>query len=195
MCVKSTDENVKHKFDKGDNEFCILHLSDLHITGTILGDRFKRLFKDVQSKTKSVKKIVVAKGTYNDKVHNIALTGSYGAGKSSILASYIKWRSIKNPVIKFLASKIKILGNFLIGHEQKKFLNISLATFALENNGELPEDKTQEIEKSILQQFFYKKPGNKFPYSRFNRIKTLSLFKVFVIETIIGVFTVFCLKY
>lgn len=130
----------------------------------------------------------------NEKVHNIALTGSYGAGKSSILASYIKWRSVKNPVIKLL-SKFKPLGVFFTKQEKKKFLNISLATFAIENNGKLPDNESQEIEKSILQQFFYKKAGNKFPYSRFNRIKTLSLCKVFIIDAIIGIFTVFCLKY
>lgn len=131
----------------------------------------------------------------NDKVHNIALTGSYGAGKSSILASYIKWRGLKNPIKQFFAKKSIFLEKLFTKYEQKKFLNVSLATFALENNGEIPEEKTQEIEKSILQQFFYKKPGNKFPYSRFNRIKTLSLLKVFVIESIIAVLTVFSLKY
>lgn len=131
----------------------------------------------------------------NDKVHNIALTGSYGAGKSSILASYVRWRSIKNPVKRFFAGKFNFFANVFKNYEQNKFLNVSLATFALENNGELPEDKTQEIEKSILQQFFYKKPGNKFPYSRFNRIKTLSLIKVFVIELIIATLSSFCIKY
>ena len=59
MYVKSNNEIVKYGFDKDDNEFCILHLSDLHINGTVLGDRFKRLFKDIQSRTKGVKKIVV----------------------------------------------------------------------------------------------------------------------------------------
>lgn len=106
-------------------------------------------------------------------IHNIAVTGNYGFGKSSILTSYAKKRL------------------------KGKCLNISLATFAIEEANDnknssqqdtkkpdevLPENTAQKIEKSILQQIFYRNYGGKFPYSRFNRIKKISFWKKCCIE-------------
>ena len=36
----------------------------------------------------------------NPRIHNIAITGSYGAGKSSIIKSFIKSKQIKNKCIE-----------------------------------------------------------------------------------------------
>ncbi|OWV15014.1 hypothetical protein B7990_14650 [Fibrobacter sp. UWB4] len=92
------------------------------------------------------------------KIHNVALTGNYGSGKSSVLASYIKQQKDKH-----------------------QFLNVSLATFAVEKKDEktlssqkkLPKTTIHAIEKSILQQIFYTKSGECFPFSRFNRVKNI----------------------
>ena len=113
-----------------------------------------------------------------NNIRNIALTGNYGSGKSSVLQSYIK----KNKL--------------------NKFLNISLATFAIEekeeagefSNDKLPETTIQKIEKSILQQIFYRKAGNKFPYSRFNRIRSLNFWHKVWIEFIIIFLILFPIK-
>ena len=90
----------------------------------------------------------------NDGIKNIALTGPYGSGKSSIIRSF--------------ESK----------HKRYKYLNISLASFDVEesDNNENDQDanKSQQfIERSILQQIFYKVPGRSLPDSRFKRIKSL----------------------
>lgn len=77
--------------------------------------------------------------------------------------------------------------------EKKKwFLKISLATFAIENDDSsnspkdvIPTTTEQEIEKSILQQIFYRKSGKKFPYSRFSRIKKIGLFRKIITEIIV----------
>lgn len=92
------------------------------------------------------------------KIHNVALTGNYGSGKSSVLASYTEQQKGKH-----------------------QFLNISLATFAIEEKDEktissqkkLPETTIHAIEKSILQQIFYRKSGECFPFSRFNRVNNI----------------------
>lgn len=113
-----------------------------------------------------------------NNIRNIAVTGNYGSGKSSVLQSYIKQ------------------------NKQNKFLNISLATFAIEEkegqNGtsddKLPETTIQKIEKSILQQIFYRKAGSKFPYSRFNRIKSLSFWHKIGIEFILIFLILFPIK-
>ena len=89
-------------------------------------------------------------------IRNIALTGPYGSGKSSVL--------------KTLMNDFK---------ENRHYLSISLAT--LQSDDDLPntpEDKKEEkrevlnrrIEYSILQQLIYKEKSSTVPSSRFKRI-------------------------
>lgn len=98
------------------------------------------------------------------RVKNIAITGPYGSGKSSIIRTYEETHKEK-------------------GH---RFLNISLATFKDEEAGdenrsgvirENAQQKTNPadlqhrlIEQSILQQMLYGADSQKLPYSRFRRI-------------------------
>lgn len=83
-------------------------------------------------------------------VRNIALTGPYGSGKTSVIKTYEKERTFR-------------------------FLNISLATFSDPKSSEQPEkinadEITTKIERSILQQMLYGADSKKLPYSRFKRI-------------------------
>lgn len=84
-------------------------------------------------------------GIKNKNVKNIALTGPYGSGKSSIIQSYLK----KYP--------------------DTKALKVSLATFDL--NKEKGEDFENVIEIGILKQLFYKVDSAKIPQSRYRKIK------------------------
>ena len=90
-----------------------------------------------------------------DKIKNIAISGPYGSGKSSVIQTFQK----KNQNNDF------------------RFLNISLATFK-EINTDKPNPENEEllrlIELSILQQFFYHEKDNKIPDSRFKKIKSHS---------------------
>jgi hypothetical protein len=94
-------------------------------------------------------------------IKNIALTGPYGSGKSSILKT------------------------FQTQHQTKyKFLNISLATFKEElkeigKQGKKSKEQRDEskdllrlIELSILQQIFYHEKDSKIPDSRFKKIRS-----------------------
>lgn len=84
-------------------------------------------------------------------ITNIALSGPYGSGKSSILKALIKKMS---------------------NNSNYKFLNISLATFKdKEEKVELTAEEYASIEKSILQQMFYSVEQSEIPNSRFRRIK------------------------
>ncbi|MGO4294397.1 YobI family P-loop NTPase [Chitinophaga sp. RAB17] len=85
----------------------------------------------------------------NRDVKNIALTGSYGSGKSSIIRM------------------------FIAAHPEFSYLTISLASFTKNDVDEEPE----KVEFSILQQIFYHVKGKDLPDSRFNRIKKLSRFE------------------
>lgn len=77
-------------------------------------------------------------------VRNIAVTGSYGAGKSTVINSYVE------------------------EYEKGHFINVSLAGFDMPGNGD--PAKSQEVELSILQQILYKKNRDALPDSRIDRI-------------------------
>ncbi|MGL4107040.1 YobI family P-loop NTPase [Clostridium sp. LP20] len=102
----------------------------------------------------------------NKNINNIALTGIYGAGKSSILKSFKK------------------------NHCEYRYLDISMATFS-GNGGD-----DSKLEKGILQQMFYKEKYSTIPYSRFkkiNKIKIIPLvLRLFAIAlTVIGGLLIF----
>ncbi|MCY8167329.1 hypothetical protein P8845_13845 [Bacillus spizizenii] len=84
-------------------------------------------------------------GLENKKVKNIALTGPYGSGKSSLLSTFQEQHS-----------------------NEYSFLNISLATFHTNTN-----DVENKLEKSILQQMIYRVHDRTIPFSRFKRIKRI----------------------
>ena len=87
-----------------------------------------------------------------NKTNNIAITGPYGSGKSSVLQTFQK------------------------KHPQWKYLNISLATFKDElevGNANSKEIEIEAIEKSILQQLFYSVDQKTLPRSRLKRIVTV----------------------
>lgn len=100
----------------------------------------------------------------SQRIKNIAITGPYGSGKSSIIRTYEETHKEKD----------------------HKFLNISLATFKDEEfeekcagklireqrvkNQEQVESQHRLIEQSILQQMLYGADSQKLPYSRFRKI-------------------------
>lgn len=86
----------------------------------------------------------------NGRIKNIALTGPYGSGKSSIIKTFET-----NSRRKY------------------SFLNISLASFKEDNTSNTDkESQNRLIERSILQQMLYGADANNLPYSRFKRIST-----------------------
>lgn len=83
----------------------------------------------------------------NPDVKNIALSGPYGSGKSSIIQSYMQ----KHPSVKAL--------------------NISLATFDVENC----QNDENIIEEGIFKQLFYKVDAHKIPQSRYRKLRKVSI--------------------
>jgi hypothetical protein len=102
-------------------------------------------------------------------VFNIALTGSYGAGKSSILKTFKAY------------------------YPEYHYVNVSLASFVEINMSESDsttksnEDSFEEqLEYSILQQLFYHVKATNIPESRFGRIERTSRKKrIFVVVCIL----------
>lgn len=84
----------------------------------------------------------------NPNIKNIAITGPYGSGKSSVLRTFEK------------------------KHKEYTYLNISLGAFK-DDLQQMDTDANQNalIEKSVLQQIFYRIGAHDVPHSRFLRIK------------------------
>ncbi len=80
----------------------------------------------------------------SSRISNIALSGPYGSGKSSIISTFKK-------------------------NTDFRFLTISLAAF---DEDEKAEVDIKDIERSIIQQMLYGTSANKLPFSRFKRIST-----------------------
>lgn len=82
----------------------------------------------------------------NSDIKNVAISGAYGAGKSSVLASYKK------------------------KHSKLKFLHISLARFQSPNQEDETEVKESVLEGKILNQLIHQIPSEKIPQTNF-RVK------------------------
>lgn len=99
------------------------------------------------------------------KAKNIALSGPYGSGKSSVIETFLK----SNPSF------------------EKRSIKISMATFveeSLNQDGNL-EKKTikldkDEIEKGILKQLFYKVEHRKIPQSRYRKLHKINFVHIFL---------------
>ena len=94
----------------------------------------------------------------NDKVRNIAISGPYGSGKSSIIETYLK----DNPKVNDIA------------------INISIASFESEGKTKDNDPPSMELlERSILKQLFYKVDHSEIPQSRYRKLYKISRCKVF----------------
>lgn len=117
----------------------------------------------------------------NSQIKNIALTGSYGSGKSSILKSFIKQYNEKSTQLenkKRKKFKWKVKNNDI----KNEILEISVASFNSEykkriQKNEMDKENGKEIpsienilEQYIMQRIFYRVSKDRIPLSRFSRI-------------------------
>ena len=98
----------------------------------------------------------------NSDVKNVAISGAYSAGKSSVLASYKK------------------------KHGELRFLHISLAHFKSTDQKSNAEVKESTLEGKILNQLIHQIPSEKIPQTNFRVKKTVSS-KSIVTSTICAV--------
>ena len=124
----------------------------------------------------------------NPKIKNIALTGPYGAGKSSIINSYLKQYPKCKAIGLSLATfdgrswdKVQEL------FDEHKYDDAHKAKKAFED----------ELERGILKQLFYKVDAVKIPLSRYRKLHHVNLWKyiigiIFLVIAIIsGIYLLF----
>lgn len=118
----------------------------------------------------------------NKKIKNIALTGPYGAGKSSIIETFLaedekrvseKGRAARNKAIRKTALNIS-MATFVRGHPEKT-----------DGGGNKIDIGAEEVEEGILKQLFYKVEPSKIPQSRYRKLHTMS-FRTVVCHIVAG---------
>lgn len=119
----------------------------------------------------------------NTRIRNIALTGPYGSGKSSIIESFLSQTEDDFP------DKISYK-NFC--ELKKSVLKISMASFVKHGEADREEMSSAEIEQGILKQLFYKVKSEKIPQSRYRKLKKYN-WKLNIIYTIIAFISLYFL--
>ena len=106
----------------------------------------------------------------NPRIKNIALAGPYGAGKSSIIETYLKKEAGEN------CKKHSIKAYYKKHKFAKKYLKISMATFieGYNNQEKKINISADEIEEGILKQLFYRVDHTKIPQSRYRKLYAIS---------------------
>src|SRR5690606_31694860 len=94
----------------------------------------------------------------NDNVLNIALSGPYGSGKSSILKTYKENR----PYLNYLTISLATFHSYSESAVSDEFVENKSS----ENQSSIELMDESEIEKRILQQLFYKVKSRRIPFGR-----------------------------
>ena len=106
-------------------------------------------------------------------IHNIALAGAYGSGKSSIIETFLRnERERKHIIFDHLCSKNRIMSDVS--------MKISMAEFEIWKEDAGKQEKTRrhddssqtlnEVSEWILKQIFYKVESNEIPQSRYHKL-------------------------
>ena len=130
-------------------------------------DNFEALIPNTQDKDKTAYSNPFLFALRKPNVNNIAITGSYGSGKSSFLRKFEKenvgWNYLPVSLAKFADTK---------KDEDSK------STEATEKESNIHQD----IERSILQQFFYREKDKTIAFSRFKKIKKVSKIDILLLS-------------
>ena len=110
----------------------------------------------------------------NPKVRNIALTGGYGTGKSSVIQGLIERiksseedeETNKNRDIQRLIEKIRPSKN----PKKIRPIIISLPTIQVANKSDSENDRTDQIQRDIVKQLLYRSNPRKMRGSQYRRI-------------------------
>ncbi|OXR38672.1 hypothetical protein PSJE_00115 [Pseudomonas jessenii] len=115
----------------------------------------------------------------NDQVRNIAITGEYGAGKSSVIRTFVE----RHPELEFAFISLAAFGKDLDKNADSKMrlvdaagsASIPIASDPKNSEKKVDSDLLTRIEETIVQQLLYAVPSEKLPKTRLKRIIQASL--------------------
>ena len=119
------------------------------------------------------------------RIKNMAITGPYDSGKSSLLKSYFNNRMLK-PQKNYQYLKMKLLQK---NYDDYEFIN--LPNFFYGRDLEDKENIEKEIEKEVVKQLLFTEDPFKYPYSRISRLKEYSKWKILGIDILIFISILF----
>ncbi|WP_145031247.1 YobI family P-loop NTPase [Pantoea ananatis] len=106
-------------------------------------------------------------------IRNIAVTGAYGAGKSSVLRT---WKECPDNDLRIMTVSLADFEMQSASRPKVEPADKEVNTSSADDKKAAAEEKT--IEYSILQQLLYKEKKSALPYSRIERITDISSFQV-----------------
>ena len=137
-------------------------------------------------------------------IHNIALSGPYGSGKSSIIETFLRRERERR----------RSIADWILDRNHKiseRSLKVSMAEFEIWQGDSGKKGKTNrvgddssrnriDVEEWILKQIFYKVKSTKIPQSRYHRLHCRSFcrdyssaaFAFFLISLLVFLFMVHC---
>jgi hypothetical protein len=122
----------------------------------------------------------------NDQIRNIAITGEYGAGKSSVIRTFVDRHPELTYAFVSLAAFGKDLDNGGAGKSTSTDASVAPADSNLNTTDPKGAEKKTEsdiltrIEETIVQQLLYAVPSNELPKSRLKRIIQASTSSIWV---------------
>lgn len=121
----------------------------------------------------------------NTRIKNVALAGPYGAGKSSVIESYLRIYRKCRAISISLAS--------FDGHTWDK-ISKQLEKGNYDEAKTLSKELEDELEKGILKQLFYKVDAGKIPLSRYRKLHHVRFWK-YVAGTLIALVVICATAY
>ena len=120
----------------------------------------------------------------DQSVHNLAVAGPYGAGKSSVIHSYINQRKSKKKNViggEWTINDITVTLGHVCVEEDEEGSVVEDSTSGTKQYGYKKEKIDPNlIEYSILEQLFFHDSGANLPESQFSRIKPISMWDTMV---------------
>ncbi|WP_410524662.1 hypothetical protein [Pseudomonas sp. EZ-C24] len=119
----------------------------------------------------------------NEEVLNIAITGGYGAGKSSVLKTFFEHhRSFKFTFVSLAtftkANVLTTVSPNSLGESSESPTRGTAAPVVASPEGEVGDDLINRIEETIVQQLLYAVQAKKLPKTRLKRISQASTLRV-----------------
>lgn len=119
---------------------------------------------------------------HNEEVLNIAITGSYGAGKSSVLKTFFEHhRGLKHTFVSlatFTKAKDPIAAPKTPTESEEPPISDAAVTAAVSSDGAASVDLINRIEETIVQQLLYAVQAKQLPKTRLKRISHASTLRI-----------------
>lgn len=148
---------------------------------------------DESSHASYVQRLEKALEDNDNKLHNIALSGVYGSGKSSILEKVVKDLEKERPHTTRTISLAPLAAQLKKQDDRKVNSASEEAPRALPPKSSTPSSITNLIQKEIIKQLLYGTDPGKIPASHFHRINEIGLGKQLLSSLACGTLLLFIL--